>query len=189
MSEHGCSDCKYVSCSGHLNPCFTCTNNSVSDKATDNWQSNDPFVGVTSSESTTKSADCGECQYGLTPRVVEPCKTCLEAAMEGRGQYTQFEQKTPADQNDFAQILLPIADLLQRKNSDYGSAYDELRDEYGEVAFLVRLSDKIGRLKSLHKREAQVKDESVDDTIRDIIGYCTLELRYREKKEGQNHEV
>ena len=45
------------------------------------------------------------------------------------------------------------------------------------MAFLLRMNDN-RRLKTLTKRAAQVNDESIEDTLEDIIGYCTLELRY-----------
>ena len=83
-------------------------------------------------------------------------------------------------ENEFLEVLAPVAELLRRKNTDYGNSYDESRREFGEVAFLVRLNDKFARLKTLTSQEAQVNDESIEDTIADIIGYCTLELRYRQ---------
>ncbi len=82
----------------------------------------------------------------------------------------------------FDAILLPIAELLKEKNHDYGNSYDRLRDEYGLVAFLVRVADKLSRLKSINEKGAKVKDETTEDTIKDIIGYCTLELNYRRKQ-------
>lgn len=83
-------------------------------------------------------------------------------------------------ENEFLEVLAPVAELLRRKNTDYGNSYDESRREFDEVAFLVRLNDKFARLKTLTSQEAQVNDESIEDTIADIIGYCTLELRYRQ---------
>jgi len=84
--------------------------------------------------------------------------------------------------NEFSNVLLPVADLLEQKNHDYGRSYDELREEFGEVSFLVRIGDKFNRLKTLVKHPAEVKTESVEDTIKDIIGYCTLELCFRQNK-------
>lgn len=81
--------------------------------------------------------------------------------------------------NEFLEILAPVAELLKQKNTDYGNSYNESRREFGTVAFLVRLNDKFARLKSLANQNAQVVDESIEDTIQDIIGYCTLELRFR----------
>ncbi|TGE31313.1 nucleotide modification associated domain-containing protein [Desulfosporosinus sp. Sb-LF] len=83
---------------------------------------------------------------------------------------------------EFSGVLLPVADLLEQKNHDYGRSYDVLREEYGEVSFLIRLGDKVNRLKTLVKHPAKVKAEAVEDTIKDIIGYCTLELCFRKNK-------
>lgn len=79
----------------------------------------------------------------------------------------------------FTEILEPVAELLEQKNHDYGRSYDQLREEYGETSFLIRLDDKINRLKTLVKHPAKVTTEAIEDTIRDIIGYCTLELCFR----------
>ncbi len=59
-----------------------------------------------------------------------------------------------------------IAHLLVRKNADYG---DDNINKYGEFGVLVRLTDKFARLQHLWEKEA--KNESIDDTIDDIIGY------------------
>lgn len=83
--------------------------------------------------------------------------------------------------NEFEEILKPIAELMERKNRDYGKSFDALRAEYGEVAFLIRVSDKLSRLKSLTRQAALIEDESIEDTIKDIIGYCTLELAFRRR--------
>lgn len=84
------------------------------------------------------------------------------------------------NENEFEAILSPIADLLKRKNTDYGNSYAILRERFGTISFLVRLHDKINRVEQLIKNEALVKEESVLDTLKDIIGYCTLEILYRE---------
>lgn len=82
----------------------------------------------------------------------------------------------------FEEILQPIAELLAKKEHDYGSSYGLLRTKYGSDSFLIRLADKFNRLEVLTKHESQIKAESIEDTIQDIIGYCTLELRYRRDK-------
>jgi len=84
-------------------------------------------------------------------------------------------------------ITEQITETLLKKNKDYGDSYFELREEYGKIAFLIRLSDKIARLKTLAKQDAQV-NESEEDTIKDIIGYCLLELYFRaEYQNGKNN--
>ena len=74
-------------------------------------------------------------------------------------------------------------DTLQKKNNDYSKGQDALRNfKMVEVfqltdpstGILVRLCDKFARVCNLIHSEAQVKDESVTDTIDDILNYCIL---------------
>lgn len=67
-------------------------------------------------------------------------------------------------------ITNQVQELLIKKNSDYGNSYFELRSEFGNVAFIVRIVDKIARLKTLIKNQAKV-EETEEDTIKDIIYY------------------
>lgn len=77
-------------------------------------------------------------------------------------------------------LVLEILTLLFKKNTDYGDSYFNLRNEFGKITFIVRLCDKTNRLKTLFKQNTQVfNDEREEDTIKDIIGYCLLELYYR----------
>ncbi len=83
------------------------------------------------------------------------------------------------DQQTIAQAALGWADLLLRKNADYGSsAWQTPVLTPGldpRTAILVRMSDKIARLNALFAtdKKAQV-DESVEDTMRDLGAYALL---------------
>lgn len=87
--------------------------------------------------------------------------------------------------------VLNIVDLLERKNNDYGDSATQTYDEYGDVAYFIRLADKINRLKSLtiNNKTQQVNDESVEDTVRDIIGYSLLYLEWKTKNESRILEL
>ncbi|MDA8336470.1 MAG: nucleotide modification associated domain-containing protein [Peptococcaceae bacterium] len=85
--------------------------------------------------------------------------------------------------NDLKDVLNPIGNMLLQKNQDYGDSYKLLRDEYGVTAFHLRLADKFNRLKQVDRNGAKIS-ESAEDTIKDIIGYCTLELLYRKNDGG-----
>lgn len=74
-----------------------------------------------------------------------------------------------------------LANLLIRKNKDYGSAamrVSPLTPELNSAtAILVRMGDKIRRLQNLAAtRQTWVSAESFDDTVRDLAGYCILYL-------------
>lgn len=62
------------------------------------------------------------------------------------------------------------------KNKDYGNSATVTYNRYGMVSYLVRMEDKINRIKSLtvDKNQQQVKDESVLDTLLDLSNYCLL---------------
>ena len=83
------------------------------------------------------------------------------------------------------EICRQMHNTYRRKNHDYGDSFATLRQEYPN-AILIRLGDKYNRLKALMSGEvAQVKDESIDDTLLDLANYCILELVERRYKAGE----
>ena len=79
--------------------------------------------------------------------------------------------------------------LYVAKNTDYGDSFAKVREEIPN-AILVRLSDKLNRLKSLMTKdddERKVLDESIDDTLMDIANYALLELVER-RYEGDYYD-
>lgn len=78
--------------------------------------------------------------------------------------------------------------LMQMKNQDYGANHDPFRNfrEFGLFGILVRLSDKMARIRTfLERGELSVKDESVTDTIRDGINYLILFEGLRRDEAGK----
>lgn len=68
-------------------------------------------------------------------------------------------------------------ELLQTfvdKNADYGNSFESSLEEYGLIAALIRMDDKMGRLRTLIKSDAKVKDESISDTLRDLSNYALM---------------
>jgi len=92
---------------------------------------------------------------------------------------------------------------MSRKNHDYtngqsakGSAYANFvqAEALGlcstEVGMVVRMSDKLIRIATLVQKVGQVKDESIEDTLLDIINYSVLLAGYlAEKKWGGAHPI
>lgn len=71
--------------------------------------------------------------------------------------------------------------LMLRKNLDYASEADPFRNfrAFGRLGILVRLSDKLARLRSLSENgTAAVQDETERDTILDICNYAVLYDQY-----------
>jgi len=73
-------------------------------------------------------------------------------------------------------ICNELNDTYRRKNADYGDSFTELRDRLPN-AILYRTYDKYMRLETLLKgSQAQVKDESIEDTLLDMANYCIMEV-------------
>lgn len=74
------------------------------------------------------------------------------------------------------------------KNKDYGDSFSSLRKEFPE-AILIRLGDKYNRLKALMKNgKAEVKDESIEDTLLDLANYCLMEIVERKMDRNEKAE-
>lgn len=74
----------------------------------------------------------------------------------------------------FNTLLDQIKDTHEKKNHDYGNSFVKSMDEFGMPAAAIRLSDKLNRFKSLIKSEAQVTDESIEDTLLDMAAYAIM---------------
>lgn len=98
--------------------------------------------------------------------------------------------------NNHANLCASAMNLMRKKNHDYAGRGGESPfanftrcESMGicstEQGFLVRLTDKMSRLSSfIESGTLQVKDESVEDTILDIINYAVLFHSFlQEKKE------
>lgn len=84
-----------------------------------------------------------------------------------------YESVVDVTTEDLARISDGIIKLVMEKNQDYGDAWQR----YGIFTPLIRLNDKLLRVKTLSDgREALVADEGIDDTLRDIVGYSLLGL-------------
>lgn len=73
--------------------------------------------------------------------------------------------------------------LLETKNDKYVDSFYKSLDKHGDMAFVVRLEDKFTRMENLIKTgDEGSADESLEDTITDIAGYCLLYLTYKTEK-------
>lgn len=73
------------------------------------------------------------------------------------------------DSKHVEKTILDCMNIAYKKNKDYGSA--NILD-FGISGLLVRINDKLARLINLQKiKSRSVKDETIEDTIKDIINY------------------
>ena len=88
----------------------------------------------------------------------------------------------------FKSITERMLETYKKKNADYGSSFDKSMEEFGIISAVVRMSDKMERLKSLAKKDAKVKDESIEDTLLDLANYCimtVMHLKINKEEDGE----
>lgn len=77
--------------------------------------------------------------------------------------------------NEFKKITESMANTYECKNIDYGDSFGESFEEFGLISSVVRMNDKMNRLKSfVNNGDYQVKDESIKDTLLDLANYCIM---------------
>jgi len=94
-------------------------------------------------------------------------------------------------------ICAELNALYVRKNADYGDSFHESYVEEGMAMSRIRLMDKLNRFKKLSKNPetAQMKDESIRDTLIDLANYAIMtvlemdEDKARMSMEGNGNEI
>ena len=82
----------------------------------------------------------------------------------------------------FKQIVSEMADTYEKKNADYGNSFETTLDKWGVNIGLARIEDKFNRITSLlSSSDQKVKDESIDDTLKDMATYTIMLLMWLQK--------
>lgn len=92
------------------------------------------------------------------------------------------------------ELHLECVDISTRKNADYATADDaflnfracEALGVNSNQGILVRMSDKMQRVGNLLQRPAQVADESIMDTLKDLSNYALI---LATKLENENQQI
>ena len=87
--------------------------------------------------------------------------------------------------DEFLRITNQMHDIYIKKNHDYGNSFDKSMDEFGMTSAVIRMNDKLERLKTLSRKESMVKDESVKDTLLDLANYAIMTVMYLKKQEDE----
>lgn len=100
-----------------------------------------------------------------------------ESTEGGNSEESKEMKMTMSDNSEFSETLgitlNYLKELLEKKNRDYGS--NNLLT-FGDLGILVRLSDKLERLKNyvLRDQTFEIDDENLEDTLYDIAGYAIM---------------
>lgn len=81
----------------------------------------------------------------------------------------------------FMDITTDMAKTYAAKNHDYGNSFEQSCNKFGIIAAVVRMGDKMNRLESLVVKRAEVKDESIKDTLLDLANYAIMTVMWMNK--------
>lgn len=76
----------------------------------------------------------------------------------------------------FDAIYKELDEIYRAKNADYGDSFTETMRIAGIVSAATRLYDKAHRLLTLSTNQAQVKDETIRDTLLDMANYAIMAI-------------
>jgi hypothetical protein len=99
-------------------------------------------------------------------------------------------QQMTRQQELIIQVCDDLKATLLKKDADYGSSFSEQYKEFGIVSGVIRLNDKLNRLKNLIKGNPNLVGEAIEDTVLDNAGYSVLIAveRIKEKEVGNGKE-
>jgi hypothetical protein len=94
------------------------------------------------------------------------------------------EEKTTKEAGFMVSVLHDLVEQFKAKNVDYGDSMGVQCRDWGDITpIIIRMGDKMNRAKSLVKnKECLVSDESIEDTLVDLITYGLMAL-YELKEE------
>jgi len=103
---------------------------------------------------------------GITDRVVPETRRTAQDNFNVSASFNQEVEK----------IMFELGDLLVRKHADYGPK--NISDAPGGAinGLLVRMHDKMARLKNLHYNNKSANYESIEDTYKDLANYAVIAL-------------
>ncbi len=82
-------------------------------------------------------------------------------------------------------LLNDLEEIYKAKTEDYGNYVADTYEKFGDMSFLIHITDKYNRLLVLcdpDTTQQLLKDEKIEDTILDLANYCLSWLVEREYK-------
>lgn len=87
-----------------------------------------------------------------------------------------------------ASLTANARSTMAKKNQDYATDQDVFRNfrMFGGLGILVRMSDKLSRLRSYEERGTfSVEDEGLKDTIEDLINYAVIYYAFHKEQQPE----
>lgn len=87
---------------------------------------------------------------------------------------------------EFSEIVDKLKSLYVEKNRRYDDAFHKQYTEMGIQSAIMRLNDKMLRLKTVSKTANDFGDETLEDTLKDLANYSIMTLMELERLNTKN---
>ena len=114
--------------------------------------------------------------FDIDEQFIKLQKKMAENAQKEVKRENLMNAKLPTFRSECGKILTNVLDIVDKKNKDYGYAFDKMVNKYGLGYAISKMEEKTNRASELLTQKPNF--ESMEDTLKDIIGYATLTLRY-----------
>ena len=125
------------------------------------------------------------CNYSLR-KCIESINQYLKEVHHKEGEPVAYPNKEDAER--FKEITDKMFETFKAKNHDYGSSFSNLFKECGMTYAYGHMAEKLERVKSLMKDEANVKGEGMKDSLLDLANYAIVTVIEIEKNEKEQKE-
>lgn len=85
----------------------------------------------------------------------------------------------------FHKIIQELEQTYLAKNADYRNSFEQSLDEFGEVAGVVRIGEKLNRIKNLTDKQPNVKSESKINVLADMTNDCVMMISWLMKQANE----
>lgn len=123
-------------------------------------------------------------EKGVSGEAMTPIKGVIHA-LKQLGQRPVLENNV----QQFIDITTNMAKTYAAKNHDYGNSFEQSCNKFGIIAAIVRMGDKMNRLESLAVKKAEVKDESIKDTLLDLASYSIMTVMWLDNKNKSGEKM
>ena len=83
--------------------------------------------------------------------------------------------------DEFTEVYDRLTKTYIAKNADYGNSFTECYKKFGKAYAYGHIWEKMKRIESLRNQDAQVKGESIIDSLMDLANYCILTIMEMER--------
>ena len=131
----------------------------------------------------------------LVEKFVKKCKSSSDepCRCDGDCRKTSTEPKEPSaaaqpngsnaeGEGKHLAICVELGNIYHKKNHDYGNSFHKGFEEWGMPMALIRLQDKLERLKALQNNKQFVQNECVRDTLLDLANYSIMTIMEIDRK-------